>query len=83
MIDPTLIIGEKYSKLTILEYAGRNQNNRILYKCECECGNFKIVERGSILNGRTRHCGCVVISRSVANRRKLRQKTLRELRERK
>ena len=33
------LIGEKFGRLTVLECAGRDTSKKILYKCQCDCGN--------------------------------------------
>lgn len=48
------IIGEKFNKLTVLEYVGKS-----MYKCKCECGNEKIIRRDSLTTGNTTSCGCI------------------------
>lgn len=56
-------IGNKYGRLTVIESAGSTDEycSRLLWKCQCECGNVTIV-RGSLLrNGHTRSCGCAQI----------------------
>lgn len=29
-----------------------------IWKCECDCGNFKLVRRGNLIQYKTKHCGC-------------------------
>jgi hypothetical protein len=40
--------------------------NRVFVTCECECGNQKICDRTSLLNGRTTSCGCVRRETTIA-----------------
>lgn len=49
----------KYGLLTVIEEAGRDSDNRVLWKCKCECGNETIVSGKSLRNGNTRSCGCL------------------------
>ena len=48
------IIGQKFGKLTVLEYEGDS-----MWKCKCDCGNIKSVRRDSLVTGNTTSCGCV------------------------
>lgn len=51
-------IGEKYGRLTVIEYVGKDGYNHKLFKCKCDCGN-EIVSLGcNIKRGRTKSCGC-------------------------
>ena len=55
------LVGEKFGKLIVLkeEVIFKSGKNRVFDTCECECGNQKICDRTSLLNGRTTSCGCV------------------------
>jgi hypothetical protein len=49
-------IGQKIRFLTILEVFKRNK--KWVCKCKCDCGNIKIIDKSSILLGKTQSCGC-------------------------
>lgn len=55
-IDPTDIVGQKYGKLTVVEYMDSGRPHK--YRCLCECGNETIAERYHLLSGHTTSCGC-------------------------
>lgn len=58
IIDMT---GNKYGRLTVLEYAGKKQSGkqyRTTWLCECECGNKKIIAGAELRRGKTISCGC-------------------------
>lgn len=61
-IDPTDILGNRYGKLVVKEYAGieykcRNRNH--LYICECDCGSKNIkTTRSMLIKGDKISCGC-------------------------
>lgn len=50
--------GERYGMLTILEYSHTNRHT--YYKCQCDCGNVKVMRRDAITSSvKTVHsCGC-------------------------
>lgn len=56
------LTGEKYGKLTVVEFAGIHENpcgtKRRLWKCICDCGNEKVVQEANLKNGTTVSCGC-------------------------
>ena len=56
------LAGEKYGKLTVIEFAGIHETpcgtKRRLWKCICDCGNEKVVQENSLKNGTTVSCGC-------------------------
>ena len=48
------LIGKKFNKLTVLEYAGNSK-----WLCQCDCGNTSIVKTASLNSGKTKSCGCL------------------------
>lgn len=52
------LIGNKFGRLTILEFVERRQYKDIV-KCECECGKMGNFYLAHLLNGRTKSCGCL------------------------
>ena len=54
------LIGKKIGRLTVLENTyKRNKDNRVLYKCQCECGNIVEVAGKYLKSGNTKSCGCL------------------------
>lgn len=51
------LTGKKFNKLTVIEYAC-TEKKAAVWKCLCECGNYKLVRTGNLLNGHTKSCGC-------------------------
>ncbi len=50
---------QRFTRLRVLHYAGRDGSNAAIWSCECECG-IKITTRGSHLRkGVTKSCGCI------------------------
>ena len=50
----------RFGKLVALVPTGERNNGRILWKCQCDCGNICEVESSYLLMGWTTHCGCSV-----------------------
>ena len=56
------IIGHTFGRLLVLDQVetriSPNGTKKYMFKCKCQCGNIKIVEKYSLLNGLTISCGC-------------------------
>ena len=53
------ITGQKFNKLTVIEYAGRRESNRnSRWLCLCECGNTVTVDGSTLRLLRQKSCGC-------------------------
>ncbi len=48
--------GFKFNRLTAIEIVSRNP---IVYKCLCDCGNFKNVRAGNLRTKQVTSCGCL------------------------
>ena len=55
LIDLT---GQRFGKLVVIEYAGRNERRESLWKCQCDCGNKSVVRGDVLRRGTTESCGC-------------------------
>jgi hypothetical protein len=53
------ITNERFGRLVALEYAGSNKQNTALWKCQCDCGQTKVVVGSSLRDGSTQSCGCL------------------------
>jgi hypothetical protein len=52
------LTGQIFSRLTVIEFAGRNKQRHSLWTCRCECGVTKIVSAQHLRDG-TKSCGCL------------------------
>lgn len=50
------VIGKKFHALTVMSYEF-TKNGVTYWKCRCDCGNIKVLQRGHI--PRTQSCGCI------------------------
>ena len=62
--------GEKYNRLTAVEYMGWD-NHASYWKWECDCGNTIITQAGAVTWGRTKSCGCLNNERRKSGLNKL------------
>lgn len=62
------IAGQKYGRLTMIEYKGnRSYINEYgkkvrvgqVWEVECECGERKVVSKGNLVSGNVQSCGCL------------------------
>lgn len=56
----TLKIGSKFNKLTVISFAGHHHGvqKKLIYKCQCDCGNFTTVIEDNLKHNNTKSCGC-------------------------
>lgn len=52
------ITGERYGRLLVDGYVGRNQWDKIIWKCICDCGNIAYLPRSDLISGKVKSCGC-------------------------
>lgn len=52
-------IGEKYNKLTIIDFEkSKNSSRSYLMVCQCDCGNITKQIYADIVSGKVKSCGC-------------------------
>ena len=52
------LIGQRFGSLEVIEFARRNNSNKLVYRCKCDCGNEIEVIGQHLKNGNTKSCGC-------------------------
>lgn len=59
------IIGKKFNRLTVLSATKkRTKVGEIIYKCKCDCGNYKNTTSARLKNGSVKSCGCLNVDTS-------------------
>lgn len=54
------LTGNKYGMLTVLSKTDeRLYGRQVVWKCLCDCGNYKDVATNSLTQGNTKSCGCL------------------------
>lgn len=51
--------GQKFGRLTVLEFAGMNKKRNSMWRCRCECGAETIVLGYKLTGDHTKSCGCL------------------------
>jgi hypothetical protein len=57
------LTGRDFGRWSVLSFHGKNAIGELLWNCRCECGTERVVKAGSLMNGRSRSCGCFHKSR--------------------
>ena len=52
------ILGQKFGRLVVLDFAGKDKAGHTLLRCKCDCGAEVIVSRSNLKSGATSSCGC-------------------------
>lgn len=80
------MIGKRFSRLTIVRYAGTGNSGHRMYLCKCDCGREKILRSNHLrrIDNPTRSCGCLATEANTihghttwANGKQKRTKTYR------
>jgi len=70
------LMGHKFNRWTVIAKEKINRHGQTMWLCECECGTRRIVLGGSLRNGKSQSCGCLMRERaSMANKRHGHHKT--------
>jgi hypothetical protein len=52
------LAGQRFGKLTVIDYSHTGVNNNAIWNCVCDCGNTTQVPTGKLNAGITKSCGC-------------------------
>lgn len=52
------LTGEKFERLSV-KSRSENKGTQTAWTCKCECGNEVVVVGASLINGRSKSCGCL------------------------
>ena len=53
------LTGQKFGRLTATHPTEKRSQGRVVWHCECECGNTIEVASHSLVSGNTKSCGCL------------------------
>ena len=57
------IIGNKYNRLTVIEYSHTAKSGKTYWKCKCDCGNEVVLRKDVFTHlgnsNQTLSCGCL------------------------
>lgn len=52
------LTGQKFNRLTVMEYAGTAKDGHAKWRCKCDCGNEIIASGNALKRNNTKSCGC-------------------------
>lgn len=53
------LAGKKFTKLQVQEALEQSYNNKIIWRCLCDCGSYVNVPTDALTSGNTKSCGCL------------------------
>src|SRR5690625_2224082 len=53
------MIGKRYGRLTVISKTDKRNHGKIVWTCQCDCGNLIDVPTHYLNNGDTQSCGCL------------------------
>ena len=55
------MVGKRFGRLTVIEYAGTSKQRKAMWICKCDCGNItRPVVGANLKAGTTKSCGCLL-----------------------
>ena len=52
------LTGQRFGRLTVIKMVGKDSIGKILWLCQCDCGEECIIRGNSLRTGNTTSCGC-------------------------
>ena len=59
------LTGRKFGALLVVAEQGRSNDRKVLWRCQCDCGNAKTFRSHHLLSGASQSCGCIRQERAV------------------
>ncbi len=53
------VTNQRYGMLTVIKYIGIDKHKKTIWKCKCDCGNYKNVSLNSLTTKKVKSCGCL------------------------
>ena len=60
------MVGRRFGRLVVEEFAGRNRRGDMTYRCRCDCGGEKVATKGTLLSGDATSCGSALRDSAAA-----------------
>lgn len=70
------LIGQRFNRLLVVEKIG-TINQKVMWKCKCDCGNFVNVHTSNLRSNRVKSCGCYKLDKLVKRSTKHNQRHTR------
>lgn len=59
------LTGYVFGRLVVVKCVGNSKDNHKLWLCKCKCGNEVNVASNSLIQGRTKSCGCIALEHTI------------------
>lgn len=56
------LIGQRFGKLTVKTKTDKRQYEKVIWECQCDCGNIVYLNTGRLTSGNDISCGCIKTS---------------------
>lgn len=53
------LTGKRFGRLIVVEDTGKRSGEKIIWRCQCDCGNMVNVQGSNLVTGNTMSCGCL------------------------
>lgn len=53
------LTGQKFNRLTVIQYDHTDAHGRTFWRCRCDCGGEAVVARRDLITGGVKSCGCL------------------------
>lgn len=53
------LLGKKFGRLTVIQEYGKDKNGKVLWECQCDCGNKTVSIGSNLVRGKSLSCGCL------------------------
>ena len=50
--------GKIFGRVSVLQLVGKDNSNKTLWKCVCDCGIVKVIRGSDLVSGKIKSCGC-------------------------
>lgn len=61
--------GKRFGKLVVLEETDQRKYGRVVWKCQCDCGNMAYATSTQLISGKRTSCGCNNAAIDITNKR--------------
>lgn len=59
------LVGQRFGRLMVLYDTGERRNGKVVWHCQCDCGNELGIRSGDLVSAHTTSCGCYRRQRTV------------------
>lgn len=61
------MLGNRYGKLSVIQFTRKDKSGKLMWGCQCDCGNKTEVRGGDLMSKKVKSCGCIYLITSAEN----------------